>query len=372
MREIDQQPGVQLWLLVGILGVIIVLAGFGLFLAQEPAAPLPWLSPTPSATRTLLPPSPTITRTPAPTDTPTVIPTLPPRRQPTGETQIAPTIASASQTPGAESTGTQTPSTTQAPTVTQGSLYPGPVTDTPVPQLTGTNTSEPTQLPTVTNTFIPQTATSTSTQLPSGATLLQGRLLLNGAPVQNAIVDLEGLDLLNATTDADGRYRFEVTGAPFNYNLVFSLEENPQLTPADQIATWAWLEGYLPAGATQVDLPDLEISLNRDSFFFQQVSPDEGAQFSASQISSGNPITFRWDRYSGALSYWVDIYLQGDDVAIWQSDLLSATTAYFDGTLDDGDPITEGQYWWNIGSYSVIEGFKMYAYGHDRALIIVP
>jgi hypothetical protein len=201
---------------------------------------------------------------------------------------------------------------------------------------------------------------------------VSGRIVRDGASVgAGTVVELEGRDTARATTDANGRYAFDSASLEGTFNVVFAHELNAQYT-ADQVASWAWLEGEAPSDDAGVELPDLEISLEAGSERFEQVAPAAGASFSAGQISPRTPLTFEWKPYAEATSYWVDLGREGDAAPVWQSLLTSRTSTSFNGTLNDETSITAGTYWWSVGAQTQMGEFEFFVYGWPRALIIEP
>ena len=136
-------------------------------------------------------------------------------------------------------------------------------------------------------------------------------------------------------------------GIPFI--LTFDQTDNPQLTPASQITSLAWVKGTLPKNVNPIDLPDFEISLNVNDTLFEQQSPTDGAAYSASAIGPSNEIQFLWTFYGLGGSYRIDLGPNGSDIPIWTSDQIAATYFFWDGTLNNGSHITEGTYWWRVG-----------------------
>jgi len=183
------------------------------------------------------------------------------------------------------------------------------------------------------------------------------------------VVELEGRETVRTTTNANGRYAFDSASLEGTFNVVFAHEWNAQRYTADQVASWAWLEGAAPSDDTGIQLPDLEISLEVNSERFEQVEPAAGASFSAGQISPRTPLTFEWTPYSGA-GYWVDLGREGETGPVWKSLLTSLTSISFNGTLNDETSITAGTYWWSVGAQKQMGAFKLFVYGWPRALII--
>jgi len=202
---------------------------------------------------------------------------------------------------------------------------------------------------------------------------VSGRVVRDGTLAgAGIIVELEGRDTPRTTTDADGRYTFDSASLEGTFRIVFAQRWNAQLYTADQVASWAWLEGVMAHDDLTTKLPDLEISLEISSQRFEQSVPAVGASFSAEQISRQAPLSFEWTPYPGQGSYWVDLGKEGETVPVWQSHLTSSTSVSFDGTLDDGTTIAAGTYWWNVGVWKPIGMYKFFVYGWPRSLTIEP
>ena len=105
----------------------------------------------------------------------------------------------------------------------------------------------------------------------------------------------------------------------------------------------AWIEGSLPTGLDPIQLPDLELSLNLDGMIFGLQSPAQGATYSASAISTSNPIQFVWSVYNQGESYFVELGQNNNDVPIWTSGETTSTNMMWDGTVDNGLHITAGK-----------------------------
>lgn len=163
-----------------------------------------------------------------------------------------------------------------------------------------------------------------------------------------------------SSTNPGGHYWFTTLAPGTAFSLTFNQNDNPQLTPAFDIASLAWIEGTLPTGVNTIDLPDFEISLNLNGATFDPQSPVDGAAYSASAISNSNPIQFTWSLYSLGGSYHVELGLHGSDQPIWSTGQIAEAYYMWNGTLDDGTHISEGAYWWrvavtkNLGNYVVV------------------
>jgi hypothetical protein len=337
---------------------------------QPPPPPTaaPTDAPMPSSTTARpLPPTVAATETAAPAGTP-IPPTLTP---PPTETPIPPTATPPPTGTSVPATETLSPTPTPIPaTVTL------PPSSTPIPP---TATSAPTATPTPiiapprpTATTAPPTATPSPTS-ESSLSQVSGRVVRDGTPVgAGVIVELEGHDTPRTTTNADGRYTFDSASLEGTFRVVFAQGWNAQLYTADQVASWAWLEGVVALDDLTTKLPDLEVSLEVSSQRFEQAVPAAGASFPLGQISSQAPLSFEWTPYPGHVSYWVDLGREGETVPVWQSYMTSATSVSFDGTLDDGTSMAAGAYWWNVGAWKPIGVYKSFVYGWPRSLTIGP
>ena len=180
-------------ILIALATVLFLLAAVSFFLLQDPYAPLPFAPPSPSSTYTPLPPSSTYTSVPSATSTAT--------RQ-TSYTPFVPTPTKGTETPAAlaPTSGTGTPTgtgtlSTQLPTRT---TTPPSGTGTLTPTTTRTGT-----LPAGTGTVTP---TTTPTLL-AGQYEVTGRVVRNGTPMANVIVDFaDDVAPRSDTTDAGGHY----------------------------------------------------------------------------------------------------------------------------------------------------------------------
>jgi hypothetical protein len=202
-----------------------------------------------------------------------------------------------------------------------------------------------------------------------------GQVVRDGTPVGAGVVlelEIEGETVATTTTDADGRYAFELASLPGEFSVVFAQSWNTHIYIDDQVASWAWLDGTALSSASTVEVIDLEVGLQS----FGQDNPPDGKTFSAGQIST-SPIVFEWTPYPDAEWYWVDLGREGETTPVWKSILVhsppASPSASFNGVLKDGTHITAGTYWWNIGAQKNIGIiYKMTVYGHPRSLIIEP
>lgn len=313
-------------------------------------------------------PPPAATGTAASAEAPPIPPTL--ASSPT-KTSIPPTETPSSSPTPIPPTATVSPTGTSIPPIETPSPSPTPIP----PTATAPPTATPTPYiapPRSTATTSPPTATPSPTSSASLAQV-QGRVVQDGTPVGlGIVVELEGTGAVRTTTGADGRYAFDSASLEGTFRVVFSQGWSEQQYAADQVVSWAWLEGFAPSDDLTIELPDLEIGLEINSQRFEQVAPATGASFSAGQISPEAPLTFEWSAYPGATRYWVDLGREGQTTPAWQSRLDPFTSASFEGTLGDGTAITAGAYWWSVGARKQVGAYKLFVYGWPRALTIGP
>jgi cytoskeletal protein RodZ len=342
-------------LLIGLAALIFLLAALGLFLLQNPHAPLPW-----AKTSTFSPvPSATVTQSIA---IGTHLPSLTPR---TSYTPFATrlTIEAPAPSPSPDSTPT-----TNATTSTSQTTGPSPTGSTE----TSTSTFLPgTQPPTATNTITPTPAVSPT--LAPGEIGITGLVVLNGAPVPGISVSFrDDQPTRSYITDAQGRYWFTTYAIGVDFLLAFEKRDNPQYTPTTLFASTALLYGYLPSGSSVITLPDLEISLVLNGQSFEPTTPIEGATYNSSIITAANPIQFTWSTYSQAEFYYVELSPSDNDLLLWGSENTTATNVMFNGTLDDGTQIAIGTYYWFIAANRAINDYTLTVYTQPRSLVISP
>jgi hypothetical protein len=330
-------------LLIAIATVLLLLAAYSFFLLQDLSAPLPFSPPTPSSTVTPIPPSPSYTPEPSSTSLPT--------RQ-TSYTPFASPFISNTGTPP-ESTST---SETASP-ISSGSTTPGLPTNTSTIQ------------PNVTTTVSP-TASQT---LNAGEVEVKGRVVQNGTPVANAVVEFkDDASGRKRTTSPEGHYFFTTLAPGTAFTLMFTQAENPQITPVSEIASFAWIEGSLPTGIDSITLPDLEVSLNVGGINFELQTPTDGATFSAAVISPANPLQFSWTLYNQGESYQVELGLNGSGDPIWTSPETVTNNWMWNGSLDDNSHISEGNYWWRVSVKKSLGDFHLIAFTQEWDLIFNP
>jgi hypothetical protein len=201
---------------------------------------------------------------------------------------------------------------------------------------------------------------------------LTGRVVKGSESVPSGVtVSLEDQTyavVATTATDAQGFYAFDdlpASGAGFN--VLFTQEQNEQYE-VGEVASWAWLGSITLSDGEAVQLPEFEIGLQG----LKQITPPSGASFSAGEISAQDPLTFEWEPYAGASTYWVDL-MKGDNLAtVWQSALVDVTSVAFDGTLDDDSHITADTYWWGVGVREDVGDYQLTVYGYLPALVITP
>jgi hypothetical protein len=335
-------------ILIAMATVLFLLAAASFFLLQDPYAPLPFAPPSPSSSYTPLPPSSTFTSVPSATSTAT--------RQ-TSYTPFVPTATKGTEMPVtlAPTSGTGLPTSTTTPQSGTGAF-------TPTPTRTGT-------LPSGTGTVTP---TTTPTLL-AGQYQVTGRVVRNGTPMANVIVDFaDDVAPRLDTTDAGGHYWFVTLAPGTNFNLKFVLADNPQLAPITEITSLAWIEGSLPTGLDPIQLPDLELSLNLNGMIFALQGPAQGASYSASAINTANKLQFVWSVYNQGESYFVELGQNNNDVPIWTSGETTSTNTMWDGILDNGLHITQGNYWWRVSAVKTIGDYFQIVYTQEWTISFTP
>ena len=319
-------------LLIALAAVLFLIAAFSFYLLQDPSAPLPFAPP--ASTSTPTPPQPSQTLTPQPSNTPV----------PTRQTSYTPFAAlltpSLSGSQGATTTIPNPPAT----------IVPGGLTPSKSPTRSVTVTIQ--------STAASPTITETLTLGEQGVT---GRVLQNGTPVANVVVQFEDdVAPRKSTTNPTGHYWFTTLAPGTTFSLTFLQSDNPQLNPAPNITSLAMIRGTLPTGVNIIDLPDFEIGINLNGMVFELQTPVDGAAYSASGTGSTVPLPFIWTLYGLGGSYHIELGPHGSDQRIWTSAQIASTNYSWSGTLNDGTHITEGAYWWRVavtrslGNYVVV------------------
>ncbi len=314
-------------LLIVIATFLLLLAAFSFYLLQNPSAPLPFFPAL--ATSSPTPPAPALT-----------IISVPTTPAPTRQTSYTPRAAFITPGTGTPSVATIIP-VTAAPVTT---TFPNPPGATVSPQPTNTLASTP-RTPSASSTTI---ASATAT-LSSGEHGVTGRVLQNGTPVANVVVVFaDDVSPRQAGTNQGGHYWFITLAPGTNFTLTFNQADNLKLIPTSEVASLAKIEGTLPTGVDLIDLPDFEVSLDLNGFLFELQTPVDGVAYSASAISTANPVQFNWSLYSLGGTYQVQVYPSGSNEPIFSSSQLAASSYMWNGTLDDGSHITQGTYWWRV------------------------
>jgi hypothetical protein len=314
-------------LLIFIATLLLFLAAFSFYLLQNPSAPLPFFPARSTSSPTL--PAPALTIISLPT-------TLAPTRQ-TSYTPRAAFITPGTERPteAAITSGTPMPVTT---------AYPNPpgATGSPKPTNTLASTS---RTPSATSTTSPS-ATATLSPGEHGVT---GRILQNGTPVANVLVVFaDDVTARQASSDQGGHYWFITLAPGTDFTLTFNQADNLRLTPTAEVASFAKIEGTLPTGVDIIDLPDFEVSLNLNGSLFELQAPVDEAAYSASAISTANPIQFNWSLYALGGTYQVQVSPSGSDTPIFSTIQLASSSYMWNGTLDDGTHITQGTFSWRV------------------------
>ncbi len=316
-------------ILIALAAVLFMLAAFALFLLQDPQAPLPFSPALPTSTSTA----------PIPTQTNT---SIPPTHTPVLRTSYTPFATK--KTP----LSTQSPGLTEQPTTSTGILgsTASPTGASPVTPSTIFPTAT---LRTTPSTTTPTAPSATVTMSP-GEVQVTGRIVQNATPLVNVVVRFaDDAAERQSTSNEAGHYSFTTLAPGTSFILTFRQADNPYLTPLTEITSLAWLDGTLPIGVNPIEFPDLEISLNLHGLLFELVSPVNGVTYSASVISSSNPIQFIWALYSLGGSYQIELGPSGSDQPVWTSNRIASNNFMWDGTLSDGTHITQGAYWWRVG-----------------------
>ena len=161
-----------------------------------------------------------------------------------------------------------------------------------------------------------------------------------------------------------GDYRFEnLPASAEGYNVVFTQASNAQFG-VDEVVSWVWI-GPLPVqdGAV-VDVPDLEIGL----LGLIQTNPPADAFLDP--ITPQTPLEFVWAPYPDASRYWVELHAGRALDRVWQSDPIGSTSVTFDGTLDSGEMLAPGTYWWRVGAQ--VDGTAMTLSGPLEGFTVRP
>jgi hypothetical protein len=280
-------------------------------------------------------------------------------------------------TPSPSSTATPVPGNT--PTDNTPEAMHSPVdtpTDTPVPSPTPTLPFLATATPTPIGSTPTSTPTSTDAPAPNPTPLapgrITGRVLLDGTPVRgNVALRLEdqAYNLIAETTvGADGVYVLpDLDPSSEGYNVAFAQEWNAQYS-IDQVVSWGWIGPIAVEDGEVIEVPDFEISLQG----FKKINPEPNASFSATALSSENPILFEWTAYPQADTYWVDLVRGEEQEMVWQSTRVQATSLAFNGRVGNGTHIQPGEYWWGVGARRALGPYLLTVYGYLPVFMIEP
>jgi hypothetical protein len=322
-------------LLIAIAAILLLMAAFSFYLLQDPSAPLPFAPIPATATATLSRSTPALTTRPSDTPLPT--------RQ-TSYTPFATLLTPPpSANPSTISPGPETAAPNSSQTVTPGTTAPlSTSTKSATPTRTASVTANPatpsiTPSPTITDTLSP------------GEVGVTGRVLRNGIPLENTIVEFkDDVAPRRSTTNHNGYYWFVTLAPGTAFILTFDQADNPMLTSVSSVTSLAWLEGSLPRNINSISLPDFEISIDLADIFFEPQAPRDGAVYSSAVISSSNPIQFVWSSYNTGGSYHVELGPHGSDQPTWISSQVTSLYIMWDGILDNDNHITQGTYWWRV------------------------
>ncbi len=191
------------------------------------------------------------------------------------------------------------------------------------------------------------TRTPTPTQLPPAN--IYGRLIKDGNALGSGInltlEDQQNQSIATAMTSGDGTFSWiGVPASTQGYNIVFSQVSNDQFGMGE-VLTWVWVGPIPVKDGDKIQLGDIDI----DPEGFVQSSPAPEAVYSAASITPDSPVLFQWSNYPNAIDYWVDL-IRGEDELVWQSALVPAQSAAFDGTVQNGTHIQPDEYWWAVGA----------------------
>jgi len=338
----------ELLLLIGLAALIFLLASVGLFLLQDPTAPLPWAA--------------------AASNTPTSIPQMSPTR-----TQLStqtPVIMT-SYTPFATRLVTDTGTVLPSPTGSLTAAVPTSITSSPIISTTPSPTFTP-GTPPATSPSSTLTPSITPTLGP-GEFGLTGRVVQDGTPVSGVLVTFtDDLPARISVTNSDGNYWFITLAVGASFTVTFELEENLQLDPSMPVAETVLLQGFLPSGSPVITLPDLDINTLIDGQSFEPTIPADGAARDTDNITPLNPIQFTWTTYIQADYYFVELRSSDKDESQWISEKTIFTNVIFDGELDDGTHIGPDSYNWFAVASRPIGAYRLTVFAQPRSLVIDP
>ncbi len=202
---------------------------------------------------------------------------------------------------------------------------------------------------------------------------ISGRVLLDGTPVQGVQLRLEDNAynvVAQTTVKSDGSFVFpDLEPSNGGYNILFAQKWNTQYD-IDEVISWGWIGPVAVDSDVDVKVPDFDISLQG----FGGVNPEPNAAVSAEALSPESPLQFEWTAHPQAVAYWVDL-AQGEkdeQEVVWQSSLSQGDSLPFDGTLEDGEQIKTGDYWWGVGARNDAGAYPVTMYAYLSALRIKP
>jgi hypothetical protein len=183
------------------------------------------------------------------------------------------------------------------------------------------------------------------TDTPTGSdvtTLITGRILKEGAGLEDAVVDLyddEDYTLLDSTfTDAAGSYDFQ--NAPYGKLQVKRSSGSP-----DEFGYVRYIF-TLSSDSNDISVPAMDVS-NRGLI---HLSPADGD--SVTTPDAFNPLTFIWSSYQGEIDYNSARLYDEQDSLLWSSAETPETTAAFNGIMNQGsysgNQVTPGAFRWRV------------------------
>jgi hypothetical protein len=200
-----------------------------------------------------------------------------------------------------------------------------------------------------------------------------GRIVQNGTPVPNVVVRFMDDEPPRVnTTNQGGHYWFTSFAPGTSFTMEFSQMDNPPITPITSTASLAYIEGSLFTGDNVIDLPDLDININVGGMFFELQAPVDGATYPAAVISSSNPVQFSWTTYNQGISYHVELGANGSRDPIWTSSETTSTNTMWNGTLNNGNRIVEGAYWWRAGVKKIVGNYTLFIFTRTSDILFNP
>jgi hypothetical protein len=105
---------------------------------------------------------------------------------------------------------------------------------------------------------------------------------------------------------------------------------------------------------------------------FDLQTPTEESTYSAAAISPSNPLQFNWSLYNQGETYYVELGATGSDQPVWTSNESTSTTLMWNGTLTDGSHITQGVYWWRVGTTKSLGNYTLVVFTQQWNIIFTP